>query len=150
MSSSIKTEKPGAADLLDNNVVDLVAHVLHDCEMERGEHCNALLSKASGKDIRGASVEPFEEHADSTWRPDARRALVTVCKWLSGKSPGNSVFDDIRSDVDRYETLLEGRVTKLIATLRAAENEIHFPGSNKAEGIDIAALIREVLEEVEG
>jgi hypothetical protein len=39
---------------------------------------------------------------------------------------------------------------KLYEALRAAENEIHFPGSNKAEGIDIASLIREVLEEVEG
>lgn len=54
------------------------------------------------------------------------------------------------SDEVRANARLIAAAPKLYEALRAAENEIHFPGSNKAEGIDIAALIREVLEEVEG
>jgi hypothetical protein len=54
--------------------VEGVAMVLYECEAERGRIANEIMSKATGKEITGCSMEPWEECKD-TFLGDARAVL---------------------------------------------------------------------------
>jgi hypothetical protein len=134
MSSSIKTEKSGAAynrEELKRLCAD-PAMLPHD----------GIPRCAAGYSIADEVCESCGATPDETCR-----------EWVRTVGEEN---DTLKTSVRALLAELQGlsdantRISKLIAALRLAENEIHFPGSNAAEGIDIAALIREVLEEVEG
>jgi hypothetical protein len=97
-------------------MVEAAARALYACEMARGEHCTAVLSEAMGKTITGANVEPFEEHAETTWRPDARAALEAALAL-----PPSEAARDVLAERQR-QIFEEGW---------SAEHDLDFNGSGK-------------------
>lgn len=59
--------------------VEAAARALYACEMARADNAQTVMETAAGKQLPGARErESYEEHADTTWRPDARAALTAA------------------------------------------------------------------------
>jgi hypothetical protein len=170
MSSSIKTE-PGAA--VDREELKRLCDEATAGPWFKGDRTHTVLGPSTNDVISDPDIVCTTDYSDRPLSDDAanvrfiaaaRTALPALLAELEAKeaeitrlrNDSENWRQSFQNEVGRNVTIgsklaaANTRASKFIATLRAAENEIHFPGSNKAEGIDIAALIREVLEEVEG
>lgn len=54
------------------SMLERAAKALWRCEGERAERAGSIISGT------GLSIEPYDECADSSWRPDARAALLAA------------------------------------------------------------------------
>lgn len=66
---------PLPAETVSEAMVERAALALYECEKARGENCASVIKAAKGHDGKGLLIEPYEENAETTWRPDARAAL---------------------------------------------------------------------------
>lgn len=57
-----------------DKTVEALARVLWDRERIRSEHAGSIISST------GLAIEPFEDCADTTWRPDARAILTRIAE----------------------------------------------------------------------
>jgi hypothetical protein len=62
-------------------LVEAVAQTLYEQEKARATRANAIISGT------GLCIEPYEECADSSWRPDARAALTTLRSAAGDETP---------------------------------------------------------------
>jgi hypothetical protein len=71
------------------SLTENVARVLYECERKRGEIANSVMSAATGREITGCTMEPWEECKD-TFLSDARAVLSALSK-ATGTAPGSPV-----------------------------------------------------------
>lgn len=63
-----------ARAMVSEEAVEKVARALWDRERIRSEVAGSIISGS------GLAIEPFEQYADTTWRPDARAALEALAQ----------------------------------------------------------------------
>ena len=68
---------PVASAPTGDDVRELVARTLYECERSRAEHCQSVLQKASGKECPGAAMEPWSECSE-VFLSDADAVLAAL------------------------------------------------------------------------